>query len=117
MRTRKIDKMTADDWRLLGVQTKQLYNLSLYFACDLAHHIGKSHELAKKAQKIYEEMSLLKSDLDDLVCYQDDLTGRTLLGDEATDIFYGKLTDRQKELTQKKREDETGIEFVSTNLV
>lgn len=103
MRTRKIDKMTADDWRLLGVQTKQLYNLSLYFACDLAHHIGKSHELAKKAQKIYKEMSILKSDLDDLVCYQDTLSGRKLLGDEAVDIFYGPVTERQIELLDKKQ--------------
>ena len=98
---RKIDKLTADDWRRYGAQVKTIDRLLGTFYCDTCRKLGKSHPLAKKAEKNYKDFTHIKCKLDDLVCAQDDRTGRSLLGDEAISVFYGEYTDRQKELMEE----------------
>lgn len=83
---KKVEQITREDWEKMAACAKDMYlkSLDLYQLCS--GNFGKTHHAAKRANRIYEMMKDLKSEMDDLAFdYAQDLFNEKEIGK----LFYG----------------------------
>lgn len=93
----KTKTLTKEEWLQLGAESKLLDKLMLTYTTHMSKTIGKNHALTKRAEKLFQDMKQLKSDLEDM----------TPTIPDATKIFYGDFTNVQKSIINKIMENTT----------
>lgn len=81
-------KKMLEEYIEIGAYIKMMYNLALVLNSKIPGDFNKTHILAKNAQKIYKEISKLKSDLEDSMPYGEISRLCEEKGINPIDIFY-----------------------------
>lgn len=83
---KKAEQMSREDWEKTAACVKDLYLKSLDLSLMCSGNFGKTHYVAKKADRVYRLMSELKSELHNLA----GSNAQGFFSDEEIDkMFYG----------------------------
>ena len=95
--TKKLEKLSCEEWEKMGALIKLAYDLNLNLIEDVGQTFGKSSKIYKKLDRIYSLSMEVKSMLDDEVCVCDTASNNKLFGDDAIKIFYSDWYGDQEE--------------------